>query len=78
MPRGGGGSEHCNNGRLGEGSDLQRPHLARALSSGAVGADPERAQRCTVVDIELVSLAFPKPALFWCKYFPVYCPGSVE
>lgn len=76
--QGEGRSEHCNNERLGEGNVLQKPHLARALSSGAVRVDAEGAQRCTVVDIELVSLAFPKPALFWCKYFPVYCPGRVE
>lgn len=34
--KGRGRSDHWNNGSLGEGSVLDRPHVARALTSGAV------------------------------------------
>lgn len=35
--------------------------------------DPEGAQHCTVMDTELASLAFPKPAPFWSGAGIVLC-----
>lgn len=56
--------DHCKDEALGDGSVLDRPHLARHLMSEAVtGQILRKHNGYIIVGSELVSLAFPKRAL---------------